>query len=243
MKAMTHNGQHRRRYTRHQMLPGFGESGQQRVERSTTLIVGLGGLGCAAMPLLAAAGVGRLLLNDFDRVDESNLARQTIYRPQDVGKLKAVLSADWIAHNNPAVITETLNTRLTQSQLVEVVGRTDVVLDCTDNIASRTAVAEACALQQKPLVFGAATGWQGQYAVFRFDRPRPASFSLLLNDQDEQFADCGGGGVFAPVLGVIGSAMAGETLKLLIGSGAPKTTLNLFDAQAGWRQLQIGPSP
>ncbi len=227
------------RYARHRLLSDFGDAGQRRLRDATVLIVGLGGLGCPAIQYLTGCGVGRLILNDYDRLDASNLARQTLYRPDDVGELKANLAASWVHANNPDVTVDLVAKRLVGQEMTAATGAADVVLDCTDNIAARSLIARACQSTKTALVFGAAIAWQGQYAVFRYDQAGPADFSALLSEHDELFEDCQASGVFAPLLGVIGSAMAGEAIKLLIGRGDAGKLLRLFDHRYGWRELAL----
>jgi len=227
------------RYLRHKTLAGFGQVGQRTLQSSKVLVIGLGGLGRPVIQFLVGSGVGYLSINDFDRVDSTNLARQLLYRPEDVGQRKADVISAWIQRNNTDVAVQSLVQRLNHKELSELTQQVDVVVDCTDNIATRIQVAETCAQSRTPLVFGAAAGWQGQYAVFRYDQDSPADFSAVLSERDEWLEDCQGSGVFAPVLGVVGAAMAGETIKLLIGAGDSGVLLRLFDHRQGWRELSL----
>ncbi len=227
------------RYDRQLILPGFGQEGQQRLAESSVLVIGLGGLGCPVVSYLASAGVGHLLLNDFDKVDESNLARQPLYQAVDIGRLKTEVSAEWISHANPDVEVEVINQRLTFDGLLDAARSVQVVVDASDNIQTRLLAGKVCRQLQIPLVFGAGIRWEGQYAVFRYDLPGSPGIEQLLNENDELLGDCAGSGVFGPLVGVIGSAMAGEAIKLLLGQGDDGKRLILFDARYGWRELNL----
>jgi len=232
------------RYARQTILPEIGPDGQARLGRATVLIVGLGGLGCPAAEYLATSGVGRLLLNDFDRVDESNLPRQILYGPEDVGELKVAASEKRLKALNPEVAIEKLPARLTDTELDEAVGRADVVLDGTDNFAARFAVNKACVDANVPLVSGAAVRLEGQLVVFP-NAPGGPCYRCLYNDEDEWLGDCQGNGVLAPVPGVIGTLMAVEALKILVGeTAAEHSRLWLWDAKTGnWSSVKIQPDP
>jgi adenylyltransferase/sulfurtransferase len=205
------------RYSRHLALPQFGPEGQQRLAKASVLVVGLGGLGTVAALYLANAGVGRLLLNDFDRVDASNLPRQILYRQADCGEYKARAAARALLGLNPAVQVTALDQRLAEAALAEAVAGVDAVLDCTDNFASRVLLNAACLAARKPLVSGAAIRFEGQVALFRHDLGRGPCYRCLYTEEDENLADCAGQGILAPVAGMVGTLQATEALKLLVG--------------------------
>ncbi len=232
------------RYARQIVLDGVGPAGQERFGRSGALIVGLGGLGCPAALYLATAGVGRLVLNDFDRVDTSNLPRQILFDPTDVGKLKVEAARERLSASNPDVVIECLAERLDAAGLESAMAGVDVVLDCTDNFAARFAVNRACVARSMPLVSGAAVRFEGQIAVFP-NRPGEPCYNCLYNDEDEWLGDCQGNGVLAPVPGVIGTLMALETLKLLLGhESALRNRLLLWDARRGdWQGVTLARDP
>ena len=228
------------RYSRHLALSGFSEQAQSALVEARVLLVGLGGLGCPVASYLAAAGVasgdGELVLNDFDSVDETNLARQPLYAPADIGRAKVAVAASRLTELNPDLNVSTLDARLDREQMLASVAQSQLVIDATDNLPARELIADCARHTGTPLVFGAAIRWEGHYAVRRFD----LGAAPLLHAGDEQLGDCAGSGVFGPLVGVIGSAMAGEALKLLIGEGDPGECLHLFDARHGsWRQLRI----
>jgi len=212
------NDQQLMRYGRHILLNEIGIEGQQRLLDSRALIIGLGGLGSPATLYLAASGVGQLTLCDHDRVDFSNLQRQIIHRTSTVGRSK-VASAQAALHDiNPEVECIALDLRADAAQLHELVGKADVVLDCSDNFATRYAVNRACLARRKPLVSGAAIQFDGQIAVFDFRRDEAPCYNCLF-PEDSLAAElrCATTGVFAPLTGIIGSLQAAEALKLLIG--------------------------
>ncbi len=206
------------RYGRHILLNEIGIEGQQRLLAARVLIIGLGGLGSPAALYLAASGVGQLILCDHDTVDFSNLQRQIIHRTSTVNQPK-VVSAQAALHDiNPEVECIALAVRADEAQLLELVAKADVVLDCSDNFATRYAVNHACLIQRKPLVSGAAIQFDGQVAVFDFRSDDAACYNCLF-PEDSLAAElrCATTGVFAPLTGIIGTLQAAEALKLLIG--------------------------
>jgi molybdopterin/thiamine biosynthesis adenylyltransferase len=233
------------RYARHVSLPEIGADGQARLKEATVLIVGLGGLGCPAAAYLAAAGVGRLLLNDFDRVDVSNLQRQILYREEDTGLGKAEVAARRLVEINPALQAETIPHRLDQAGLRDQAAVSDAVLDGSDNYGTRFSVNEACLATRRPLVSGAAIRFEGQLAVFRNDLSDAACYRCLYDEHGDEMETCTGGGILGPVAGVIGAHMAVETIKLLLGIGEPvQNSLLLYDGLQGrWRRVSLKRDP
>ncbi|HEY3645263.1 MAG TPA: HesA/MoeB/ThiF family protein [Gammaproteobacteria bacterium] len=224
----------RLRYSRHLALPEFGAPAQQALAAATVLVVGLGGLGSPAALYLAAAGIGRLLLNDFDKVDLSNLQRQVLYRDSDVGKPKTQAAAAALKRINPGPVFEPLEGRLDEAALAQVIRRCDLVLDGSDNFGTRFAVNKACVAANKPLVSGAAIRYQGQLAVFDARDTASPCYACLYQEMGEELEDCQRNGVLAPLTGVIGSLMAVEALKLLSGVGRPVAgKLLRYDALTG----------
>jgi molybdopterin/thiamine biosynthesis adenylyltransferase len=232
------------RYARQVALADVGAAGQARLGRGRVLMVGMGGLGCPAALYLATSGVGTLVLADFDRVDESNLPRQVLYGPGDVGTLKVEAAKARLHALNPLVAIECMPERLDAATLETAVAAVDVVLDGTDNFATRFAVNRACVRLEKPLVSGAAIRVEGQVAVFP-NRGRGPCYACLYDDEDEWLGNCQGNGVLAPVTGTIGTLMAGEALKLLLGwESALHDRLLLWDAKRGeWQSVALKRNP
>lgn len=228
------------RYARHVALEQVGDSGQARIGDSTALIIGLGGLGCATASYLACAGFGQLLLCDFDTVDETNLGRQTLYGPQDVGQLKAVRAASRLAAMNPDVRLTEIPDRLSNDALVEAISQADIVLDCCDNFATRFQINDAAVASKSTLVSGAAIRMEGQLAVFGPDYTRSPCYRCLYQEADESLDSCAGNGVLGPVPGVIGTMMAVEALKAAAGLNVETGVLNIYDAASTeWSKVSI----
>jgi len=212
------NDQQLLRYGRHILLHEIGIEGQQRLLDARVLVIGLGGLGSPAALYLAAGGVGHLTLCDHDTVELSNLQRQIIHRTSSIGQTKVDSAQKALQDINPEVECIALAVRADMEQLDEFVASADVVLDCSDNFATRYAVNRACLEQRKPLVSGAAIRFDGQVAVFDFRKPDAPCYNCLF-PEDSQAAElrCATTGVFAPLVGIIGTLQAGEALKLLAG--------------------------
>lgn len=232
------------RYSRQILLPEVGVEGQQRLQQAHALIIGLGGLGSPAAMYLAAAGLGTLTLNDFDAVDLSNLQRQIAHRTEDLGRAKVDSAADTLRALNPECTIHTLKPRLDAAALAEAVAAADIVLDCSDNFATRFAVNAACVAARKPLVSGAALRMQGQLMVFRADLNPAPCYQCLFADGPETEESCSQTGVLAPVVGVIGSLQAVEALKILLGLGESQVSVQTYDGLRNqWRQLQLRGDP
>ena len=214
-------------------LAQVGAQGQERIAAASALVVGVGGLGCAAATYLASAGVGNLSLVDFGTVDATNLGRQVLFGPGDIGTAKAAVAADKLAQQNPAIRIRAITDRLDDSALQSAVAKTDVVLDCTDNFATRFQVSDACVESGRCLVSGSAIRFEGQLAVFGPDYTTSPCYRCLYSEADESLLDCAGNGVFAPVPGVIGTMMAVEALKFLAGIDSPRGMLSLYEGDSG----------
>jgi adenylyltransferase/sulfurtransferase len=214
-------------------LAQVGAQGQERIAAASALVVGVGGLGCAAATYLASAGVGELMLLDFDTVDATNLSRQVLFGPGDIGKAKAAVAADRLAQQNPGIRIRAMTDRLDDRALHGAVASTGVVLDCTDNFATRFQVNDACVAGGRCLVSGSAIRFEGQLAVFGPDYGESPCYRCLYSEADESLLDCAGNGVFAPVPGVIGTMMAVEALKFLAGLDSPRGVLRLYEGDSG----------
>lgn len=212
------NDQQLLRYSRHILLEEIGIEGQERLLAGHVLIIGMGGLGSPAALYLAASGVGRLTLCDHDTVDFSNLQRQIIHRTEMVGQPKVVSARAALHDINPEVECIALPLRADEARLRELIEKADVVLDCSDNFETRYAVNRACLAQRRPLVSGAAIQFHGQVAVFDFRRDDAPCYNCLFpEDSAAEELRCATTGVFAPLVGIIGTLQAAEALKLLIG--------------------------
>jgi len=203
------------RYSRQITLPAIGKTGQKRLGDASVLIVGAGGLGTPASLYLASSGVGQLLINDFDSVDATNLPRQILFRDEDIGRPKATAATNRLRSVSPNINAIAIGERLDQAGLNELISAVDAVLDCTDNFASRWLINEVAVTHKKPLISGAAIRWEGQVAVFRNDAG--PCYRCLYSEENENFNDCAGQGIVAPVAGTVATMMATETLKILLG--------------------------
>lgn len=229
-----------RREARHLALPQIGAEGQAKIASSTALLIGMGGIGCASASYLASSGVGRLLLCDFDTVDETNLGRQILYKPADIGKLKVSQAAASLAELNPDITLVQIPDRLEDSALRDAVQGADAVLDGCDNFATRFQVNKACVAVGRALISASAIRFEAQLALFGPDYAVSPCYRCLYSEADESLDNCAGNGVLAPVPGVAGAMMAVEALKYLSGNGIDSGTLSLYDARANqWRKVAI----
>jgi len=234
------------RYSRHILLPEIGIEGQESLLAAHALIIGAGGLGSPAAMYLASAGVGRISLADGDSVDLTNLQRQILHTSAAVGRSKAHSGRDSLAERNPEVRVTAIPERLDGDRLDELVASADVVLDCSDNFATRHAVNRACVKFAKPLVSGAAVGFDGQISVFDLRLAGAPCYNCLFpEDTETEEMRCAVMGVFAPLTGIIGSMQAAEALKLITATGA---TLNgrllLLDGlKMEWRSVRLSKDP
>jgi molybdopterin/thiamine biosynthesis adenylyltransferase len=236
----------RLRYSRHLLLDGFGEESQERLLAAHALVVGAGGLGSGALLYLASSGVGHITVADGDAVDLTNLQRQVVHRVDAIGENKARSAAATLAAINPEVRVDALAERLTPERMRALVPSADVVLDCSDNFATRHALNQACVAAGVPLVSGAGIRFDGQVAVF--DRRSGASGCyncLFPADAHSEEERCATLGVFAPLVGVIGTMQAMEAIKLLAGVGETLAgRLMLFDARgARWHEVRLARDP
>jgi len=232
------------RYSRQIMLPDVDIDGQEKLLAARVLIIGLGGLGSPVAMYLAAAGVGHLMLADFDSVDLSNLQRQIVHTNARIGINKSVSAAQTLRELNPDLHIECFEELLDAENLVALVARADVVLDCTDNFSTRFAINAACVAAKVPLVSGAAIRLEGQVSIFDARDNRCPCYRCL-NEEDTEDTTCAANGVLAPVVGIIGSVQALETIKLLCGFGSGLAgRLLLLDARhLQWREIKLSKDP
>ncbi|MEB6381582.1 HesA/MoeB/ThiF family protein [Leclercia adecarboxylata] len=227
------------RYSRQILLEDIAIDGQQKLLASRVLLVGLGGLGAPAALYLAGAGIGTLVLADDDEVHLSNLQRQIVFTSDDIAQPKAQVTVRRLKQLNPDIRLIALQTRLEGDALHDEVARADVVLDCSDNMATRQAINAACVRLNTPLITASAVGFGGQMMVLTPPWTQ-GCYRCLWPDDDEPQRNCRTAGIVGPVVGVMGTLQALEAIKLLSGIEAPRNALRLFDARAGsWRQLAL----
>lgn len=230
------------RYSRHILLPEIGIEGQERIRRTHVLVVGAGGLGAPVSIYLASAGVGTITLCDGDKVDLTNLQRQIIFRSGDVGRPKVEAAADAIAALNPEVRVVRIPERIGGDRLDHLVGDAEIVVDCSDNFPTRHALNRACVKHRKPLVSGAGVRFDGQVSVFDLRDPAGPCYSCLFPEGAEvEETRCAVMGVFAPLVGMIGTTQAAEVLKLAADVGESLNgRLLLLDVLAmEWRSVRL----
>jgi molybdopterin/thiamine biosynthesis adenylyltransferase len=236
----------RLRYSRHLLLNEFGEEAQERLLASRALVLGAGGLGSSALLYLASSGMGHITVCDGDRVDLTNLQRQVVHRVESIGEAKATSAARTLAGINPEIRIETLVERADARRIAELARAHDVVLDCSDNFATRHALNRACVAARKPLVSGAAIRFDGQVAVFDLRREdAPCYHCLFAEDAESAEERCATMGVFAPLVGIVGTFQALEAIKLIAGIGESLAgRLLLFDALATrWHEVRLERDP
>lgn len=233
------------RYSRQIMLPEVDVAGQHRLLAATVLIVGLGGLGSPAALYLAAAGVGRLILTDHDAVEISNLQRQIVHGEASIGQAKVTSAARTLSGINAGVALECMAEKLHGPALLDAVARSTVVLDATDNFEVRFELNRACLKAGVPLVSGAAIRWEGQVAVFDPRDPDSPCYRCLYAEGDDGTLNCSENGVIAPLVGIIGSCQAMETVKLITGVGETLTgfVMYLDGKRMEWRRLRLPKDP
>ncbi|MFJ5158034.1 molybdopterin-synthase adenylyltransferase MoeB [Pantoea sp. NPDC088449] len=228
------------RYNRQIVLRGFDFDGQEILKAACVLVVGLGGLGCAAAPYLASAGVGHLTLLDFDTVSLSNLQRQILHSDAKIGVTKVASAQQQLAAINPHCQLEAIDAQLDDAQLSALIARHHAVVDCTDNVTTREQINRLCFQHKVPLISGAAIRMEGQLSVFTWQPGEPCyrCISRLFGDQ---VLSCVEAGVMAPLVGIVGAMQAMETLKVLTGFGTPASAkLLMYDAMsAEFRSMNV----
>jgi molybdopterin/thiamine biosynthesis adenylyltransferase/rhodanese-related sulfurtransferase len=213
------------RYSRHLSLQGFGEAGQRKLQEAKVLVIGAGGLGCPVLQYLAAAGIGVIGIADDDRVSLSNLQRQVLYGNDDLGRLKAACAGERLRHQNPEIEINVHIVKVSTANALELIAAYDIIVDGTDNFASRYLINDACVLLGKPLVFAAVFRYEGQLAVFNV----PDATGLNTNYRDlfpnppsaAEAPDCNVAGVMGVLPGIMGVMQATEVIKLIAGIGKP----------------------
>lgn len=232
-------------YSRHILLPQVDIAGQQALLDSHVMIVGLGGLGAPVSMYLAAAGVGSLTLVDDDQVELSNLQRQIVHGQPDIGRDKVDSAADRLRDLNPDVSLQRIKQRLDKNDLLAATDKVDVLVDCSDNFATRFLLNEVSKAQQLPLVSGAAIRFEGQVTVYDPRQPDMPCYRCLYEDKGELEQTCSESGILAPILSMIGGTQAVETIKLLmnIGDSLAGRLLILDALTMNWREIRIKQDP
>ncbi|WP_059410390.1 HesA/MoeB/ThiF family protein [Cupriavidus basilensis] len=234
------------RYSRHILLDELGIEGQGRLLAGHALVIGAGGLGAAALPYLASAGVGTITVVDDDVVDLTNLQRQVIHTTANVGRPKVESAREGMLRINPDIDVRLIAARAGEPELARLVAGADVVLDCSDNFATRQAVNRACVRHRVPLVSGAALRFDGQVSVFDQRQPGAPCYACLFPpSQPAQEAACASMGVFAPLVGMVGTVQAAEALKLLAGIGTSLAGRLLMVDALGmeWTTMRLARAP
>jgi molybdopterin/thiamine biosynthesis adenylyltransferase len=234
------------RYSRHILLPQIGYEGQEKLTHSHALIVGAGGLGCPAALYLVAGGVGTLTVCDFDAVDLTNLQRQILHTTAAVGVNKAISARNSLLAINPDVQIHTVQTKSSTDEFAKLITQADMVLDCSDNFATRYTLNKLCVDLKKPLVSGAALAFEGQVTVYDMRHDNSPCYHCLFPDNGEDTdLRCATNGVFAPIVGMIGTTQAAEAMKLLMGIGdSLQGRLLLLDAMTmEWRSIKLAKDP
>lgn len=208
------------RYCRHVLLPQIDFTGQEAILNAKVLVIGLGGLGSSCVPFLASSGVGQLTLVDFDSIEVTNLQRQVIYQESQLQQNKALAAKTFIAGLNSQCQVNAITRKLTDDEREELVKNHDVVLDCTDNLTIRQQLNQSCFNHKTPLVSGAAIRFEGQVTSFNY-APNTPCYSCYARGFGEQQLSCVESGIFAPLVGIVGSLQALETLKIITKAGEP----------------------
>lgn len=216
------NDQELLRYSRHILLDEIGIEGQDKLLQSHVLIIGVGGLGSACAPYIAAAGVGKITIVDDDLVDLTNLQRQIIHQTTSVGEAKVLSAKKFLKQINPAIEVVAIQKRVDSSLLSELVKNVDLIIDCTDNYKTRHAINRACVETKKPLVFGAAIRFDGQLSVFNASKENSPCYACIFpEDQEFEEVRCSTMGVFSPLVGIIGAMQASQALQVITNCGTP----------------------
>lgn len=232
------------RYSRQMKLSSIGEQGQEKILQSSALIIGMGGLGSPSALYLAAAGIGKLIICDFDVVEESNLQRQIIHRQDSVGELKVVSAKKTLLALNPGCDVVTIEHELDEQDLLQQIDQADIVLDCSDNYPTRFAVNRFCVQTKTPLVSAAAIRLEGQILNYIPDANGPC-YQCLYSGEYENAQTCEVEGVLGPVVGIMGTLQALDALLILSGNTQELVgKLLLFDGlNMQWQQVQIPKNP
>ena len=229
------------RYNRQIILKQFDFDGQEALKQSSVLIIGAGGLGCASSQYLAAAGVGKITLVDFDKVELSNLQRQVLHHDSDIGRFKVESAADALNEINPHIKIQTIARCLEDHELETLIRHHTVVLDASDNVATRNQLNRLCYESKTPLISGAAIRMEGQVSVFTYQNDDEPCYQCLSGLFGENALTCVEAGVMSPVVGIIGAVQAMEAIKVIAHLGQPLTgKILMLDAMSmSWREMKL----
>lgn len=232
------------RYNRQIILRQFDFEGQEALKSASALVLGAGGLGCASTQYLAAAGIGALTLIDDDKVEISNLQRQVLHNDNTVGMLKVESAKQALQTINPNVSVSTIAARLDDNTLHDLIAKHDIVLDCSDNVETRNQLNRLCHQLKTPLVSGAAIRMEGQISVYTYQANEPC-YQCLSALFGQQALTCVEAGIMSPVVGIVGTVQAMETIKVIAGMGQPLSgKILMLDAMTmSWREMKLSKQP
>lgn len=236
------------RYIRQQILPGFGVTAQEKLTKSKVMVIGMGGLGCPILQYLVGAGVGTIGIMDGDNISESNLHRQLLFDANQVGQMKVDVAANKMRLQNPLVQINTYPYSLFKDNAFQHIAQYDIVIDATDNFMAKYLINDVSVILNKPWIYGAVSGYEGQVAIFNLkDADQPSlNYRDLFPEQPEQkeVPTCEEAGVIGVLPGIIGTMQAAEAIKLITGIGKPlhNTLLNYNLITSGWYSIQINQS-
>jgi len=218
------------RYSSHIRLEDFGEHSQKTLLGSSVLVIGAGGLGSISSLYLTTSGIGQITIVDFDTIDESNLPRQILFKADDLGQNKALITKQRLMEYNSDAIINSVDKKLSENEMNKLINQVDIVVDATDNLESRLMINKICYKIKKPLIVGAAIRYEGHVLKLVNTTDNNSCLNCVYSSSDENLEDCEGNGIMSPVAGIIGSMMANECIKTLIGmSNNKENTISVFD--------------
>jgi molybdopterin/thiamine biosynthesis adenylyltransferase len=217
------------RYNRQTILPEIGDEGQEKLKKAKVLVIGAGGLGCPILQYIATAGVGFIGIMDFDTIEIHNLHRQILYTENEIGKEKSLVAKKVVSKLNPLIQIEAINEKLTLDNAPAIIQQYDVIVDGSDNFATRYLVNDTCVQFQKPLVYGSILKFEGQIAVFNHNGSKNLRDLFPVMPDPKEVPNCNLNGVLGTLPGIIGTMMAHETLKLILELPTLKNELVLFN--------------
>lgn len=217
------------RYNRQTMLPEIGDSGQEKLKKAKVLVIGAGGLGCPILQYIATAGVGTIGIIDFDIIEIHNLHRQILYTEKHLGQSKAIIAKSVLESLNPLIKIDAFQEKLTLDNAIQIIGDFDIIVDGSDNFATRYLVNDTCVTLGKTVVYGSILGFEGQLAVFNYQKSKNLRDLFPEPPNPKDVPNCSLNGVLGTLPGMIGTMMAHETLKLIIGLPSLKNELVLFN--------------